>query len=302
MLLLPIRTKEAFRQMASFDDLIEMFRALVTGDVSHDEALVIAKSYPDEARETFPHVLYEVQKSRNPSANDGCKLMQVMWEIDGPTVCLARHFINVQERYLVTFLVDQLRQNPNQFTENDLAGLTIYLGPPEILNAVRLARRVRVKQEAQKLLSNPRELNQDLTRVKERISAYNFSPGLNDALEKVDEEFGKGDGFDQSAMIKHLRTFFEKLHAEVATKFHEAMPAMKDGTKLTECQNVIDFLQRKDVISAKTQRLGRALYAILSEKGVHALESTREYVRLCRNMVVEYGLIVFYEFERRLAE
>lgn len=101
--------------------------------------------------------------------------------------------------------------------------------------------------------------------------------------------------------MKHLRTFFERLHEQVAIKLHAEKPETRDGTDLLKCQQIIDHLERQDVLTTKTKALGRALYSILSEEGVHALESTREYVRLCRNMVAEYGLILFYELERRLA-
>lgn len=125
---------------------------------------------------------------------------------------------------------------------------------------------------------------------------------LNGLLDKVQAEFGKEDGFDQKAMMGHLRTFFEKLHEHVALALHGRKPETKDGTDLTKCQQVIDYLARKSVLSDKARCLGRILYGILSEEGAHALESTREYVRLCRNMVAEYGLILFYELDRRLAE
>jgi hypothetical protein len=39
----------------------------------------------------------------------------------------------------------------------------------------------------------------------------------------------------------------------------------------------------------------------LSNEGVHAIKSEREYVRLCRNMVAEFALVLFFELERRLA-
>jgi hypothetical protein len=46
--------------------------------------------------------------------------------------------------------------------------------------------------------------------------------------------------------------------------------------------------------------LGRALYGVHSEEGVHALKADPEYVWLCRNMIAEYALVLFFEGERRL--
>jgi hypothetical protein len=55
------------------------------------------------------------------------------------------------------------------------------------------------------------------------------------------------------------------------------------------------------VLTDKMFEFGKALYGVLSNEGVHAIKSTREYVRLCRNMTAEYALVLFFELERRLS-
>ena len=62
----------------------------------------------------------------------------------------------------------------------------------------------------------------------------------------------------------------------------------------------LDFLKRKAVLTEKMFDLGKALYGVLSNQGVHAIKSEHEYVRLCRNMVAEYALVLFFELERTL--
>ena len=58
------------------------------------------------------------------------------------------------------------------------------------------------------------------------------------------------------------------------------------------------------MLTEKFGQLARCVYSILSDGnyGVHALKATRDYTRLCRNMVVEYAVTLFFELERRLAE
>jgi hypothetical protein len=73
-----------------------------------------------------------------------------------------------------------------------------------------------------------------------------------------------------------------------------------DGADLTKCQQAIDYLERRGVLTDRMKALGRALYGVLSEEGVHALKADPEYVRLCRNMIAEYALVLFFELERRL--
>ena len=78
---------------------------------------------------------------------------------------------------------------------------------------------------------------------------------------------------------------------------------MGNGTEVTKCGQAIDYLERKGVTTTKIKELGRCLYGILSDGdyGVHALKASRDYTRLCRNMVVEYAVTLFFELERRLA-
>jgi hypothetical protein len=73
-----------------------------------------------------------------------------------------------------------------------------------------------------------------------------------------------------------------------------------DKTHLSSCGQALDFLHRRGVLTEKMRDYGKALYGVLSNEGVHAFKSEREYVRLCRNTVAEYALVLFFELERRL--
>ena len=139
-----------------------------------------------------------------------------------------------------------------------------------------------------------------MAQVKRRVSEYNFGEELNSLLDKVEASLDTGDNFDQAAMLKHLRTFFEHLHQQAGQRLRKDLPETIDETPLTKCGQAIEYLQRKDVLTEKMQSLGKAIYGVLSNEGVHAIKSEREYVRLCRNMVAEYALVLFFELERRL--
>ena len=110
-----------------------------------------------------------------------------------------------------------------------------------------------------------------------------------------------GDQFDQAATLKHLLPFFEKLHQQAGLRvWAKKIPLSADATDFTKCQQTIDFLERHGVLTDRMKLLGRALYGVQSEEGVHALKADPEYVRLCRNMVAEYALVLFFELERQL--
>src|SRR5262249_41310714 len=147
-----------------------------------------------------------------------------------------------------------------------------------------------------------RELSSDVEEVKKHVSSYRFNPELNEILNKVEEGMhARGDAFDQAATLKHLRTFYEKLHEQASQTLRERKPETVDGTDLTKCGQAIDYLHRKKVLTDKMKDLAKSLYGVLSNEGVHAIKSKREYVRLCRNMVAEYSIVLFHELERRLA-
>ncbi len=288
--------------MLSPANILVMFEELATGKVRHEHAVALAKKDLGGTVRPITQVLSDLGRNKHPTTNEACRVMEVALELYGMTNCLTRVFPSASQVAFTTFIVDKLRHDRSKFNDEDLARLEVPTSSNDILSGVRLARIAHIEEEGQQLLANPTELTNDLKEIQGLVSSYSFPPALNALLDKVQAEFCKGDSFDQAAMMGHLRTFFEKLHQHVSMTLQVKKPDSKDATDLTKCQQVIDYLARKDVLSTKTQALGRALYGILSEKGVHALESTREYVRLCRNMVAEYGLILFYELDRRLKE
>lgn len=228
------------------------------------------------------------------------RTLEVCWKVLGTTSCV--NLFRLHDGPLVEcYFKRKLRYSLDQFTDHDLIRLDDhYRGKPMHQVVVR-ARAKKLVPLANLLLKNPEDLNRDIAEIQKRISAYHFTPELNEVLDKVEQNLaGGGDQFDQAALLKHLRTFFEKLHEQVGTKLRTEKPEAADGTDLTKCGHAIDYLQRQGVLTDPMRALARALYGVLSEEGVHALKSEQEYVRLCRNQVAEYALVLFFELERWL--
>jgi hypothetical protein len=61
----------------------------------------------------------------------------------------------------------------------------------------------------------------------------------------------------------------------------------------------IAFLKKRGYLSSQEEKLVSGLHAIMSEEGVHPLIAEREYVRLLRNMVIEYGLLLMSILEKK---
>lgn len=289
--------------MLTTENLRVMFEEHAKSDeITQEQVIaVIGKNLPGAAQ-AIRQALHQLAQSRHPSTNEQCRVLEIAWNLFGVRGCLNSILPHADQTAFAMFVVDKLRSNAGDFSDSDLNSLEVPTSSEAVWAAVKQARVRRIKDEAQRVLANPAELTSDLKEVKRYAEAYGFPVVLGDLLEKVQVEFLKGDGFDQAGMLKHLRTFFEQLHVEVAKKLHDAKPETIDQTPMTQCQNVIDHLCNKGVLPENAKAFARGLYGLLSSEGVHKLQSTREYVRLCRNMVAEYGLILFYELDRRLAE
>jgi hypothetical protein len=96
--------------------------------------------------------------------------------------------------------------------------------------------------------------------------------------------------------MSHLRSFLEQLHAQACAAI------ATDTTPMTEYNKwglTIAFLKKHDYLSPQEEKLVAGIHAIMSEDGVHPLIAEREYVRLVRNMVIEYGLLLMSILEKK---
>jgi hypothetical protein len=58
------------------------------------------------------------------------------------------------------------------------------------------------------------------------------------------------------------------------------------------------YLHAQGIFAKKHEVFITALYALISDAGVHPLGADREYARLLRNVVIEYGVMFLSAFER----
>jgi len=280
--------------------------AYLDGEMTLKQALALAEENKTAAQMEIDTAFMNVATTGTPTLDSPAgRLLQLAWMFFGPHRCL--QFTFVPKRWgshasaVELFLQRQLAEDTDQFSDGDLELIKRYW--PVLSCEVRQIQTVRLSAHAEHLLEQPRQLTDDLDQVKKYVSAYDFARELNELLDKVEHGLASsGDSFDQAALLKHLRTFFEQLHKQAGERLRQNKPATVDGTDLSKCGQAIDYLQRKGVLTEGMRQLARALYGVLSNEGVHAVRSEREYVRLCRNMAAEYGLILFYELDRRLQQ
>ena len=215
-------------------------------------------------------------------------------------------FVGVSQLLLTHYYDHKLRQKSDDVRDHELQTLFDYCeGNPHAQALRDLVVRLqsqRLIPVAKALLENREQFSNDVADVKKQVSLYSFPADLNLLLDKVESELqSPADPFDHAATLKHLRTFYEHLHQHVGQRVQQKKPETADGTNLSQCGQALDFVRRKSVLTDKMFEFGKALYGVLSNEGVHAIKSTREYVRLCRNMTAEYALVLFFELERRLS-
>ena len=274
----------------TFHDLQIAMVALQRGEMTVGDVLPIARQHSQSARTIAFGVLQEENQQSLLNNSPAAKMVDFLWKLDGFRIFKTFPALGETRPLVFNYICEEIRQRPDQFSDEDLRFITT-MNPFDSYTA-SLAQKVqtsRVAKKAAQARALPEELNRDAAAVQQRISRYDFDPELNDLLDKVDLNLGVGDGFDQAATLKHLRTFFEKIHESVGQRLRQAKPETVDGTPLDSCGQVIGYLQRKDVLTAKMESLAKGLYGVLSHEGVHAIKAEREYVRLCRNMVTEYA-------------
>ncbi len=139
------------------------------------------------------------------------------------------------------------------------------------------------------------EVNQDKTRVEGYLKSLGFSGPLLEALNAAERDFrGSATPFELKNCLGHLRSFLEGLHEQAceAVAVKGGVVAPKRWRKSTE------MLRNNTLLSTQEENLATSLYTLISDEGVHPLIAEREYARLLRNMVIEYGLMFLTKLEK----
>ena len=94
----------------------------------------------------------------------------------------------------------------------------------------------------------------------------------------------------------------KRLNVSVIESLHkEVLPivAAKHGGEIPDRWGVgLIFLRSNNVLTVAEEQFARGLYMLMSDEAVHPLIAEREYARLGRNMVIEYGLLFLRKLEK----
>jgi hypothetical protein len=139
------------------------------------------------------------------------------------------------------------------------------------------------------------EANQDKDAVEDFLKRMGFSKVLTDSLNEADRLYQSATTqFDFKSSMGHLRSFLEGLHNDVIP----AVVSKGVSAPLPGWATGLSFLQTNGVLSEKQAKFAAALYALISDEGVHPIIAEREYARLTRNVVIEYALLLLKKTEK----
>lgn len=139
------------------------------------------------------------------------------------------------------------------------------------------------------------EVNQDKAAVEGYLKGQGFSDQLVECLNQADRIYhSAAGGFDFKICMGHLRSFIERLHSEGIAKRQAASPAETIGA----WGDGLHRLQEEGVLTKAEELFAAAVYRLLSDAGVHPIIAEKEYARLARNVVIEYGLLFLRKLEK----
>ena len=133
------------------------------------------------------------------------------------------------------------------------------------------------------------EVNQDKIRVADYVQRLGFPDDLAASLTEAENLYQEASsGFEYKSSMGHLRTFLENLHIEVCRKVH----ARSGGVLPGRWGETHEYLQANGILSQKEKLFVIPFYTLLSDEGVHPVQTSKDYARLLRNICIEYGLLL----------
>jgi hypothetical protein len=140
------------------------------------------------------------------------------------------------------------------------------------------------------------EIESDKTKVVGFLEILGFDPNLITSLAKAENLYrASSDAFDLKSCLGHIRSFYEHLNIDGG----QAIARQMGTTVLNKWDPTITFLKNKSFMTEQQEKFARGLYTLLSDEGVHPLIAEREFARLLRNMVIEYGLMFLTMLQKR---
>jgi hypothetical protein len=140
------------------------------------------------------------------------------------------------------------------------------------------------------------EIESDKLKVEGFLVNLGFSADMVKALDAAESDYkSTASAFELKSCLGHLRSFLEYLHREsvksiAAAASHPVVDRWGDATR---------YLREQGYFTKQHEAFIISLYTLLSDESVHPLTADREYARLLRNVVIEYGVMFLTALDKR---
>jgi len=132
------------------------------------------------------------------------------------------------------------------------------------------------------------EIESDKLKVEGFLVKLGFTPDMVNALNAAESDYrSTASSFELKNCLSHLRSFLEHLHRQSA----KSIASAAGDTVRDRWGDATLYLRQQEYFSTQHETFVTSLYTLLRDESVHPLTADREYARLLRNVVIEYGVM-----------
>jgi hypothetical protein len=140
------------------------------------------------------------------------------------------------------------------------------------------------------------EIESDRLTVESFLVKLGFSSDMVRALNAAESNYkSTASAFELKNCLGHLRSFLEHLHRESA----KSIAAAAGRAIVDRWGDATLFLRQQGYFTKQHETFVASLYTLVSDESVHPLTADREYARLLRNVVIEYGVTFLTVLDKR---
>jgi len=179
-----------------------------------------------------------------------------------------------------------LVKNPHYIMGRERQAEQIVKSIDDIVKECKQARYWYLKGRLQRTINM--EVESDKSRIEDFLTKLGFNDDMIKTLNAAENDYRSNtDSFELKSCLGHLRSFLEHLHREAAN----SIAAAAGDTVTDRWGDATNYLRRQRYFTKQHEAFIVSLYTLISDTSVHPLGAEREYARLLRNVVIEYGVM-----------